>query len=166
MLVLGIDPGTARTGFGLVEESAGGELKAVNYGVITTAAGEPSQNRLLSIYESVQSLISEHRPDRAAIEKIYFQQNVSTALSVGQAKGVVLLAFSQAGLEVAEYTPLEVKQAIVGYGRAEKRQIQEMIQMLLSLESRPQPDDAADALAVAVCDLHMGGFRKRIEGEG
>lgn len=123
-------------------------------------------SRLLSIYESVQDLITRFRPDRAAVEAIFFQQNVSTALSVGQAKGVVLLAISQAGLGVAEYSPLEIKQAIVGYGRAEKRQMQEMIQMLLALDDRPKPDDAADALAVAVCDLHSGNFRKRIEEQG
>lgn len=163
MLVLGIDPGTARTGFGLVKQSAGGTLSAVEFGVITTAAGEPLPNRLLSIYSAVQDLLAAYRPDRAAVEKIYFQQNVSTALSVGQAKGVVLLAFSQAGLEVAEYTPLEVKNAIVGYGRAEKHQVQEMIRMLLDLDHPPKPDDAADALAVAVCDLHTGGFKSRIE---
>ena len=123
-------------------------------------------SRLLSIYESVQDLINRHHPDRAAVEAIFFQQNVSTALSVGQAKGVVLLAFSQAGLGVAEYSPLEIKQAIVGYGRAEKRQMQEMIQMLLALDDRPKPDDAADALAVAVCDLNSGHFHKRIEEQG
>lgn len=162
MRVLGVDPGTATTGYGVVEETAEG-IRALAYGVITTPAGQPLPQRLQTLYQELRRLIREWRPDEAAVEELYFNVNVRTALSVGQARGVVLLALADAGLRVAEYGPGEVKQALTGYGGAEKRQMQEMVRMLLGLEKPPSPDDAADALAVAVCHLHSARLRGLIE---
>ena len=153
MLVLGIDPGTAITGYGLVREDDEG-LALVGYGVITTPAGQPLPERLQTIYRGLADVIREHQPEQAAVEELFFSRNVRTALSVGHARGVVLLALADAGLQVYEYKPLEVKQAITGYGGADKQQVQEMVRMLLDLERVPQPDDAADAVAVAVCHIH------------
>lgn len=153
MVVLGIDPGTAITGYGLVREAAAGPV-LVAYGVIRTPAGAPMPERLRSIYQGLQELIALYAPDTAAVEKLFFQKNVSTAMTVGQARGVVLLALAQAGVTVGEYTPRDVKQAVAGYGGAAKPQIQKMVRALLHLTEIPQPDDAADALAVAICHLH------------
>jgi crossover junction endodeoxyribonuclease RuvC len=153
MLVLGVDPGTATTGYGLVRES-GGDLGLLECGAITTAAGQPLSERLAVIYEQLSRLVAAHRPDALAVEQLYFSRNVRTALAVGQARGSVLLVAAHAGLPVHEYTPLQVKQAVVGYGRADKMQVQEMVRLVLRLEAVPQPDDAADAVAVAVCHLH------------
>jgi len=153
VLVLGIDPGTAITGYGLVREDDEG-LALVGYGVITTPAGQPLPERLQTIYRGLADVIREHQPEQAAVEELFFSRNVRTALSVGHARGVVLLALADAGLQVYEYKPLEVKQAITGYGGADKQQVQEMVRMLLDLERVPQPDDAADAVAVAVCHIH------------
>jgi len=158
MRVLGVDPGTAITGYGVVEEAEGG-LRALAYGAITTLAGTPLPERLQSIYRELLHLAREWRPDAAAVEELYFSANVRTAMSVGQARGVVLLALADAGLPVAEYSPLAVKQALTGYGRAEKRQMQEMVRLLLGLSDIPRPDDAADALAVAICHLHSARMR-------
>jgi len=152
-LVLGIDPGTAITGYGLVW-GEGDDLKLVDYGAITTPSDESLPQRLREIYRQLTALIQERRPAEAAVEKLFFSRNVRTALSVGQARGVALLAMANADLEIHEYTPLEVKQAVVGYGRATKEQVQEMVKMLLGLNSVPQPDDAADAIAVAICHIH------------
>ena len=153
-LALGIDPGTAATGYGLVRLEPDGSLLAVKYGVITTPKNTPAPERLAMLYNQLQELLNEHKPDTAAVEKLFFQRNVTTAISVGQARGVVLLSLAQAGLEVFEYTPNEVKQAVAGYGSAGKRQMQEMVRVLLALDDIPRPDDAADALAVAICHLH------------
>ncbi len=153
MLVLGLDPGTAITGYGLVREVEG-ELAVVEYGAITTPAHLAQAERLLQIYQELSALISRHIPVAVAVEKLFFSRNVRTAMAVGQARGVALLAAAHAGLPVYEYTPLEVKQAIAGYGGATKEQVQQMVQLLLGLEEVPQPDDAADAIAVAVCHLH------------
>ena len=153
MLILGIDPGTAITGYGLVW-SDGDNLVLEDYGVITTLSGSPLPARLQRIYRELRALIEERSPMAVAVEEIFFSRNVRTALTVGQARGVVLLAAAEAGLAVHEYTPLQVKQAIVGYGRATKDQVQQMIKMLLGLETIPQPDDAADAIAVAICHIH------------
>lgn len=153
MLILGIDPGTAITGYGLVR-SDGDNLVLEDYGVITTLSGSPLPARLQRIYRELRALIEERSPMAVAVEEIFFSRNVRTALTVGQARGVVLLAAAEAGLAVHEYTPLQVKQAIVGYGRATKDQVQQMIKMLLGLETIPQPDDAADAIAVAICHIH------------
>ena len=153
-LALGIDPGTATTGYGLVRLTTEGELEAVSFGVIVTPPNTPAPERLRMLYGDLKELLSLHRPDCVAVEKLFFQRNVSTALAVGQARGVVLLAIAEADREVAEYTPNEIKQAVVGYGSADKRQVQEMVRTLLRLPEIPKPDDAADALAVAITHLH------------
>jgi crossover junction endodeoxyribonuclease RuvC len=153
MRVLGIDPGTAITGYGLVEEVRG-DLKLVAFGVIRTPADQPLPGRLQLIYRAVSDLAEEWEPEAAAVEELFFSRNVRTAMSVGQARGVALLALADAGLDVAEYTPLAIKQAVTGYGNADKMQVQEMVRLLLELAEVPRPDDAADALAVAICHLH------------
>ena len=154
MITLGIDPGTATTGYGIIRETDQGYLQVIDYGVIETPAKMLMEKRLQSLFHQLTDLILLHQPKFGAVEKLFFHKNVTTAMSVGQARGVIMLALAEAGMEVAEYTPLEIKQAVTGYGSAEKRQIQQMIQALLELEDIPKPDDAADALAVAVCFLH------------
>ena len=153
MLVLGIDPGTAITGYGLVK-GEDDDLTLLVYGTITTSSDWPQPERLQRIYRELTALIEDRQPTVVAVEELFFSKNVRTALSVGQARGVVLLAAANAGLPIHEYTPLQVKQAIVGYGRATKDQVQQMVKMLLALDSVPQPDDAADAIAVAICHIH------------
>jgi crossover junction endodeoxyribonuclease RuvC len=154
MLSLGIDPGTATVGCGLVREHNDGTLEAVYYGVITTQPALPMWERLKIIYDGISVLIKRYEPDRAGVEELFFARNVTTAITVAQGRGVILLALTQANLPMAEYKPNEVKQAISGYGNADKAQMQEMTRMLLGLDSIPRPDDAADALAVAITDLH------------
>jgi crossover junction endodeoxyribonuclease RuvC len=154
MLVIGIDPGTAITGYGLVREAQDGRLEAVDFGAVVTPPKMPMAERLSMMYDSLNEVLLLHKPRSGAVEKLFFQKNVRTAMTVGQARGVALLALAKAELTVAEYTPLEVKQAVVGYGGADKRQVQEMVRTLLNLDEIPQPDDAADALAVAICHLH------------
>jgi crossover junction endodeoxyribonuclease RuvC len=166
MLVIGIDPGTATTGYGLVQERQDGSLQLVDYGAILTPAHTPLSERLLELHRQLNDILLLHRPESAAVEKLFFQKNVRTALNVGQARGVALLALAQAGLPVAEYTPLEVKQAVVGYGAADKNQVQQMVRALLELEDIPRPDDAADALAIAICHLHSHHIQGLIDGEG
>lgn len=163
MIVIGVDPGTASTGFGVVRESernglVSDDLEAVDFGVISTPANLEMPLRLLELFEQLNKLLLLHRPDYSAVEKLFFQRNVRTALSVGQGRGVVLLAMAQAGIPVAEYTPLQVKQAIVGYGGADKGQVQQMVRAILGLPEIPQPDDAADALATAICHIHSARF--------
>lgn len=153
-LTLGIDPGTATTGYGLVRMTPNGELEAVTYGAIVTPPHTPAHQRLQMLYRDLQQILAAHHPDSCAVEKLFFQRNVSTALAVGQARGVALLAIAETGAIVAEYTPNEVKQAVAGYGSAGKRQVQEMVRALLHLTELPQPDDAADALAIAITHLH------------
>lgn len=154
MLVIGIDPGTATTGYGLVFENPDGSLSVVDYGVISTSADLPMPQRLLELYRQLRDLLLLHRPGSGAVEKLFFQRNVRTAISVGQGRGVSLLALAEAGLPVTEYTPLEVKQAVAGYGGADKSQVQHMVRALLGLHELPSPDDAADALAIAICHVH------------
>jgi crossover junction endodeoxyribonuclease RuvC len=163
MLAIGIDPGTAITGYGFVHLTQNGELELVDYGVITTPSNMPMSDRLQQLHSQLSQLLTLHQPNSGAVEKLYFQRNVSTAISVGQARGVALLALAEAGVQIAEYTPREIKQAIVGYGGAEKKQIQQMVRTLLEMESIPQPDDAADALAVAICHLHSMPMRGLLE---
>jgi len=163
MLVIGVDPGTATTGYGLVREDENGNLHAVSYGVMTTPTSAPLSERLLALHRQLTDILLLHRPDAAAVEKLFFQRNVRTALAVGQGRGVVLLALAEAGLEVAEYTPLEIKQAVAGYGGAGKEQVQQMVRVLLDLPEIPRPDDAADALAVAICHLHSSRVRALLE---
>ena len=163
MLVLGIDPGTAITGFGLVSEASDGSLKVVEFGSILTPAELPMPNRLSILFQRLNEIILLHQPDTGAVEKLFFQRNVTTAISVGEARGIALLSLALANKPVAEYTPLEVKQAICGYGRAEKPQIQKMVQAILGLAEIPQPDDAADALAIAICHINSQAFHSKVE---
>ena len=159
MLAIGIDPGTAITGYGLVRENDDGSLTVVDYGAILTEADQPMPKRLVSLHEQLNDILLLHHPDSGAVEKLFFARNVRSALSVGQARGVVLLALERAGVTLAEYTPLEVKQSVVGYGGADKNQVQQMVKALLALDAVPQPDDAADALAIAICHLHSTRFK-------
>ena len=152
-IVLGIDPGTAITGYGVVGETARGDFELLACGVIRTQAGEEMHLRLLEIFRDLKALIAEFRPTEMAVEKLFFGRNVTTAITVGQARGTVLLAGAEYGLDIAEYTPAEIKQAITGYGSADKQQIQEMTQRILNLPHPPHPDDAADGVAIALCHL-------------
>lgn len=149
MRIIGIDPGTGILGFGIIEVIKG-KPKLIDAGVIRTPVHEDDAIRLMTIYEELTEIIKQTRPDEMAVEKLFFAQNVTTAMTVAQARGVVLLTGMQANLKIAEYTPLQIKQAVTGYGRAEKKQIQEMVRVILGLKTAPQPDDCADALACAI----------------
>jgi len=153
MIVLGIDPGTATTGFGVIE-SEGGRLRPIDVGVLLTQPGETLPNRLKSISADINTLLDKYRPDTVATEKLFFYNNVTNGISVSAALGVILLAIAQRDLPWAEYTPMQVKQAVSGYGGADKRQVQANVTRLLGLIEVPRPDDAADALAVAICHAH------------
>ncbi len=153
MIVLGIDPGTAMTGYGIVERT-GSELRLVDYGCLETIPDRPLPERLLLIHDGLDGLICDHHPDLIGIERLFFNRNVQTAFAVGQARGVALLAAAQHGVPVYEYGPHEVKMAVTGYGRAPKTQVQRMVQIVLRMDVLPRPDDAADALAVAICLAH------------
>jgi len=152
-LFLGVDPGIATTGYGLVE-TEGHRLKMIDYGVIKTPANQDLPLRLSHIAQELKSLIQLHTPFSMAVEELFFNTNVKTALIVGQARGVILLTGAQCGQTISSYTPLQVKMAVSGYGRADKRQVQDMVKRLLGLKEIPKPDDAADALAVAICHAH------------
>lgn len=156
MLILGIDPGTALAGYGLITYDQG-VLNAVEYGVVKTPPSMELAHRLLRIHEGIAELIKKHQPDAMAVEELFFNQNAKTFFAVSQSRGAVILTAAQCGLEVFEYTPLQVKQAVVGYGRAEKKQVQEMVKRILGMDHIVKPDDAADALAVAIC--HANSFR-------
>ena len=160
MIAIGFDPGTARLGYGVIESEP--DPKAIDYGVIVTDPDEPMAQRLLTIYSAVGELIDRHRPSAVAVERLFFAQNVTTAMTVGQARGTVLLAAAQRDIPVAGYAPSEVKQAVVGYGKADKAQIQEMVRLILGLANAPHPDDAADALAIAICHVQTAQFRSRL----
>ncbi len=153
MIVLGIDPGTAITGYGLVREE-NGQAVALAYGAITTPSDLPLPGRLKQIQRDLAAVVEQYRPDQSAVEQLFFNKNVRTALAVGHARGVVLLTLAQANLPVYEYTPLQVKLAVTGNGRADKGQVQQMVTLLLGLSKIPKPDDVADALAIALCHLH------------
>jgi crossover junction endodeoxyribonuclease RuvC len=153
MRVLGIDPGTAITGYAVVEETAG-SLQMITLGVITTPAKTPLPSRLQTIHNELKEIVAEYEPEAAAVEELFFSRNARTAMSVGHARGVILLALADSNLPIAEYTPMQIKQAVTGYGNANKHQVQEMVRMLLALSETPKPDDAADAAAVAICYLH------------
>ena len=153
MIVLGFDPGTATTGFGVVE-SVNDVLSPIDVGVILTPSDMPIEERLLSIYTDVNTLLDKYNPDTVATERLFFDRNVTNALSVGRAIGVILLAVAQRGLPWMEYTPMQVKTSVTGYGGADKNQIQQMVVRLLGLAEVPKPDDAADALAIAICHAH------------
>lgn len=158
MIALGIDPGTAIVGYGLVQENPDGSLRAIAYGVIRTDSKDPMPKRLAVIYTQLQQLISTYNPDRAAVEELFFAKNVTTAMTVSQGRGVILLALEQAKIPIQEIKPNVVKQSVSGYGGADKHQMQEMVRLLLNLESIPKPDDAADALAIAITNLYTQHF--------
>jgi crossover junction endodeoxyribonuclease RuvC len=160
MTILGIDPGYAIVGVGVVDHTAN-SFKLIEAKAITTEASVPFDQRLREIYAGVSALIARHRPAAMAIEKLFFNTNAKTAIDVAQARGVILLAAAQAGVPVHEYTPLQGKQSVVGYGRAEKRQVQDMVKLLLHLNACPKPDDVADALAIAICHAHSAGSLMR-----
>jgi crossover junction endodeoxyribonuclease RuvC len=160
--VLGIDPGTATTGYGVVE-GEGNRLHHVAHGVISTPAKTHYASRLKTIHDEMAALIADHRPDAVSIEKLYFSQNVTTGISVAQARGVIALAAEQAGLPISEFSPLEVKSAVTGYGKAQKKQVQEMVKILLNLDDLPRPDDAADGLALAICRIHAGAIPEALQ---
>lgn len=160
LIILGIDPGTATTGYGVVQTSRTNQLTVLGYGAICTPAKQRVELRLQTIYQEVSKLIEEFAPECMAVEQLFFNRNVSTALAVGQARGVTILAGAHQNLQIAEYTPLQVKQSVTGQGRAGKQQVGYMVRLLLGLREIPRPDDVADALAVAICHAHNGrGWR-------
>lgn len=162
MTVLGLDPGLARLGWGIVREERG-QYSALGYGVIETKAGDPTPTRLTELYNGVRDIITLYKPDEIAIEELFFSKNVTTGIAVGEARGVVVLACAQWTVDLAQYTPMRVKQAVTGYGKADKQQVTHMVQLLLHLAAPPKPDDAADALAVALCHVNtrkVVGFSK------
>jgi crossover junction endodeoxyribonuclease RuvC len=155
MIVIGIDPGLARLGYGVIE-AADGHIRMVCYGCIETSGRNlRASERLLKIYTAVEGLLEQHRPSHLSLEKLFFAKNISSAMGVSEVRGIVLLAAEQRAVPVTEYTPNQVKQAITGSGRADKRQMQEMIKRLLRLDEIPSPDDAADALSIALCHIHI-----------
>ena len=161
MRVLGIDCGGAYTGYGVVEMRSGGRLVCLTCGAIKLSPRDPLARRLARIYDGLGALIVEHQPNEVAIEGIFYALNVKSALKLGQVRGVAMLAAAAAGLEVAEYSPLTVKSSVVGYGRAEKQQVQDMVTRLLGLDEPPEPMDASDALAIAICYLHTAATLAR-----
>lgn len=162
MRIIGIDPGTAITGFSILE-SKNGELKILDYGCIRTQAGLKQTTRLQQIAEDLKYLIEKWQPTKASIEKLFFQKNVKTAMSVSEARGVILQKLTEAGIEANEFTPLEIKSAICGYGRADKKMVQEMVKVILGLKQIPKPDDAADAIAAAICLANSYAFIEKIK---
>jgi crossover junction endodeoxyribonuclease RuvC len=153
MKILGIDPGIALTGFGVVEKN-GVKIRAGSYGHISTESGTPVAHRLKILYDDMVNIIVEYKPDVVAVEELFFNKNVKTAIIAAQARGVIILSAVNNGVDVVEYTPLQVKQAVIGYGRASKQQVQFMVKELLCLKETPKPDDTADALAIAICHAH------------
>lgn len=159
MRILGIDPGIAIVGYGVIE-SQGSRLKHIENGVLTTPAGMPLPHRLEQVYNGMKKLLTLFEPEAIAFEELFFAKNAKTAITVGQARGVALLAAAQESEQLFEYTPLQIKQGVVGYGRAEKNQVQQMVKVLLNLPDIPKPDDAADALAVAICHAHSANSQQ------
>lgn len=156
LVILGIDPGYAIVGYGVIDYR-GNHFRVIDYGAVTTEAHTDFNDRLLLIYTQLTDLITAHKPNAMAIEKLFFNTNAKTAIDVAQARGVILLSARQQNVPIFEYTPLQVKQSVVGYGRAEKKQVQEMTRILLNLDKVPKPDDTADALAMAICHAHASG---------
>ncbi|HAR54808.1 TPA: crossover junction endodeoxyribonuclease RuvC [Patescibacteria group bacterium] len=152
-IILGVDPGTATTGFGVVRD-AKGQVEYVDCGCISTSKGISPAERLLTIAKSLEILIKKYQPEVVAVEKLFFTKNITTAIAVAEARGVILVTAAKHNLEIAEYTPLQVKQALTGYGKADKQQMQRMVKTILKLQIIPKPDDAADALAIAICAIH------------
>ena len=163
MVILGIDPGTACTGYGILKVNR--NIEVVDYGCIYTSSDKEMPERLKTIYQRTSSLIEQYHPNEVAVEQIYFSKNAKTALSVGQARGVIILAASMAGVKASDYTPLEIKQAIVGYGRATKKQIKYMLKIILNVNDDffPKKDDAWDAMAVCLCHANYYKFKEKVE---
>lgn len=162
MRILGLDPGTATTGYGIIDETDG-RLAVVAYGVITTEANEPAAQRLQVIYSELNALLDRYTPDTAGVEELFFGRNITTAVTVGQARGVLLLALANAGIPIGEYSPPRIKESVTGYGKADKAQVQLMVRNLLDLEETPRPDDAADGLAVAIAHYQYQHFASLYE---
>lgn len=160
MVIIGIDPGFAIVGYGVIEH-VHGRFRVLGYGAITTQASEPTEARLKKVYDELSEILSRYRPDEMAIEELFFNTNHTTAITVAEARGVLLLAAVQAGVKIFEYTPLQVKQSVVGYGRADKKQVIAMTNSILGLEKGPKLDDTSDALAIAICHAHTGCSRLR-----
>ncbi|MBQ4592232.1 MAG: crossover junction endodeoxyribonuclease RuvC [Clostridia bacterium] len=160
MIILGIDPGIAIVGWGVIDYSGfGTKIKPIAFGAITTNSTEKTEDRILYVYDELTAIIGKYRPECAAVEELFFNTNQKTGIIVAEARGVILLACRQAGIPIHEYTPLQIKQAVVGYGRADKHQVIEMVTMFLGLAKPPKPDDTADALAAAICHAHSGTSR-------
>ncbi|MBQ9994882.1 MAG: crossover junction endodeoxyribonuclease RuvC [Clostridia bacterium] len=160
MIILGIDPGIAIVGWGVIDYSGfGTKIKPIAFGAITTNSTEKTEDRILHVYDELTAIIGKYRPECAAVEELFFNTNQKTGIIVAEARGVILLACRQAGIPIHEYTPLQIKQAVVGYGRADKHQVIEMVTMFLGLAKPPKPDDTADALAAAICHAHSGTSR-------
>ena len=162
MRILGIDPGYAILGYGVIDVE-GNHFKAIEYGAVTTEAGMDMPDRLKVLYNGLMEIIDKYNPQQASIEELFFNTNNKTAILVGQARGVAILACANSGFEIFEYTPLQIKQGLVGYGRADKKQIQQMVKIMLNLKQVPKPDDTADALAAAICHGNTASSRKRME---
>jgi len=158
MIILGIDPGLAIVGWGVIE-SVRGNIRPIAFGAITTPAHTDIEARLLMIQNDMEALINKYKPDEMAIEELFFNTNITTGIAVAEARGVILCTAHKLGVKISEYTPLQVKQAVVGYGKAEKKQVIAMVTSLLKLDKPPKPDDTADALAIAICHAHSGGSR-------
>ncbi len=158
MIILGVDPGLAIVGWGVVDYRAS-HFEVLGYGSVRTPAGASTEQRLSEIYDGLSEIIEKYKPEQMAVEELFFNTNITTGIRVAEARGVILLSATRHGVPVAEYTPLQVKQAVVGYGRAEKKQVITMVTMLLGLKSPPKPDDTADALAIAVCHAHSGNSK-------
>lgn len=156
MVILGIDPGLAIVGWGVVNYAAN-RFAPIAYGSVLTKAGVPVENRLSQIYDRLSEIIEKYKPDAMAVEELFWNTNVTTGIVVAEARGVILLCAQQHGIPIFEYTPMQVKQAVVGYGKAEKRQVISMVTLMLGLKEPPKPDDTADALAIAICHAHAGG---------
>lgn len=163
MIILGIDPGYAIVGYGVLEFD-GNKFKAIEYGAVTTDASMNMFDRLKSVYDDINEIIERTKPDFMAIEELFFNSNQKTAINVAQARGVILLAAMNHSVEIFEYTPLQVKQAVAGYGRADKNQVQQMVKLLLGLKEVPKPDDTADAVAIAICHGHSYNPRRTLRG--
>lgn len=162
MRIIGIDPGTATTGFSIMEY-LNGNLKVLDYGCICTKKEFSQSSRLNQIAKDLSTIIKKWRPEKAAIEKLFFQNNIKTAMTVSEARGVIMQKLEEKGIEISEYTPLEIKNSICGYGKADKKMMQQMVKLYLNMASTPQPDDAADAIAISICHANSVGLKERLK---
>lgn len=161
MRILGIDPGIAIMGYGIIDYETN-KFAVIDYGAVITKAGIPKSVRLSEIYNGLLSIIKKYKPDAISIEELFFNKNAKTVITIGESRGVSILAGVNCGIQINEYTPLQVKQAVVGYGRADKNQVQQMVKILLNLNEIPKPDDVADALAVAICHCHSNNINEKL----